>query len=402
MQALEGVKILDLTRLAPGPYCVMLLADLGADVIRIEEFGPRTGRRAEQPTVSEIYSEAHGFASPNSPYNALNRNKRSISLNLRMEESRKVFYKLAETTDVVVEEFRPGVTKRLGVDYETLRQINPRIIYCAVTGFGQDGPYRDQVGHDINYVALAGALSLIGNRGGPLVVPHNFIADLAGGGMHAAIAILAALIAREKTGRGQFVDVSMFDGVVSLMSMVLSYYFATNVAPGPGEHVDNGGFPFYSVYETKDGKYISIGAIEPGFWANLCRVIGREDLVSVQWDTGAKRDEMFARLRETFKLKSRDQWSRILSQVDSCAGRVQSLDELPSDAHIRHRKLIVEMMDPREGKVRQVGSPFKLSETPPQIRRHTPAPGEHTEEVLLEVGFSKTDIQALREKGACN
>ncbi|HEX76381.1 MAG TPA: CoA transferase [Dehalococcoidia bacterium] len=364
MQALEGVKILDLTRLAPGPYCVMLLADLGANVIRIEEFGPRIGRRAGHPTVSEVYSEAHGFASPNSPYNALNRNKRSICLNLRIEESREVFYKLAETTDVVVEEFRPGVTKHLGVDYETLCQINPRVIYCAITGFGQDGHYRDRVGHDVNYLALAGALSLIGNRGGPLVVPHNFIADFAGGGMHAAIAILAALMAREKTGRGQFVDVSMFDGVVSLMSMILSYFFATKVAPGPGEHLNDGGFPFYNVYETKDGKYISIGCIEPGFWANLCHAIGREDLIPAQWDTGAKRDETFAILQETFKLKSRDQWEQILGQIDSCMGKVQSLDEVPSDPHIWSRKLIVKITNPREGEVWQVGSPFKLSDPP--------------------------------------
>lgn len=201
MQALEGVKVLDLTRLAPGPYCVVLLADLGADVVRVEEFGPKTGTRAEQPTAAEIYSERHGFASPNSAYNALNRNKRSIALNLKTEEARKIFHKLAEAADVVVEEFRPGVTKRLGIDYETLRQINPRIVYCAITGFGQDGPYRDRPGHDINYVALAGALSLIGNRSGSLAVPHNFLADFTSGGMHGATAILAALIAPRKNGQ---------------------------------------------------------------------------------------------------------------------------------------------------------------------------------------------------------
>jgi crotonobetainyl-CoA:carnitine CoA-transferase CaiB-like acyl-CoA transferase len=402
MQALEGVKILDLTRLAPGPYCVMLLADLGADVIRVEEFGPKEGRRAAQPSSSDIYSEMHGFASPNSPYNALNRNKRSIALNLKTEEGRKIFYKLIETTDVVVEEFRPGTTKRLGVDYETLRQINSRIIYCAITGFGQDGPYRDLAGHDINYVALAGALSLIGYRGGPVVVPHNFLGDFAGGGMHGAIAILAALMARQKTGRGQFVDVSLFDGVVSLMSMILSYYFATGVSPGPGEHVDNGGFPFYNVYETNDNKYISLGPIEPWFWANLCRAVGREDLVSTQWDTGVKRDETFNVLKGLFKTKTRDEWHKILSETDTCASKVQTLDELPIDPHIQHRKLVVEIDHPHEGKVRQVGSPFKLSDTPPQIRRYTPASGEHTEEVLLEAGFSKAEIQNFRGKGACN
>jgi crotonobetainyl-CoA:carnitine CoA-transferase CaiB-like acyl-CoA transferase len=402
MQALEGLKILDLTRLAPGPYCVMLLADLGADVIRVEEYGAKTGRRAGQPSASETFSLKHGVAPPHSAYNALNRNKRSIALNLKTEEGRRIFYKLSETTDVVVEEFRPGTTKRLGIDYEGLRQINPRIIYCAITGFGQDGPYRDVVGHDINYIGLAGAQSLIGYRGGPLIVPHNFLADFAGGGLHGAVAILAAVIAREKTGRGQFVDVSMFDGVISLMTMILSYHFATGVAPGPGEHVNNGGFPFYNLYETKDGKYVSIGSVEPWFWTNLCRTIGREDLISDMWDMGEKRTKTFAALKELFKTKSRDEWHQILSERDTCVAKVQTLDELASDPHIQHRELIVEIMHPREGKVKQAGTAFKLSETPIKIRRYTPAAGEHTEEVLLQTGFSRAEIQAFRNKGACN
>lgn len=402
MLALEGVKILDLTRLTPGPYCTMLLADLGADVIRVEEYGPRTGRRAGYPPASELFSEIHGIASPNSPYNALNRNKRSIALNLKIDEGRKIFYKLAKRTDVVVEEFRPGTTRRLGIDYETLRQSNSRIIYCSITGFGQDGPYRDLVGHDINYVALAGALSLIGCRGGPLAIPHNFLADFAGGGMQATIAILAALQAREKMGRGQFLDVSMFDGVISIMSMILSYYFATGVAPGAGEHVNNGAFPFYNIYETKDCKYLSIGCIEPWFWANLCNAIGRDDLIPAQWDTGEKRTEIFATLKELFKTKSRDEWHQILNATDTCVSKVQTLDELSADPHVQHRKMIIEVTHPIKGKVKQVGSPFKFSETPPQIRFCAPAPGEHTEEVLLEADFSKAEIEKFREKGVCN
>lgn len=402
MQALEGVRILDLTRLAPGPYCVMLLADLGADVVRVEEFGPRTGRRAQFAAADEVYCEEHGFTSHHSPYNALNRNKRSIALNLKTDEGRRAFHRLAETADVVVEEFRPGVTERLGIDYRTLSGINPRLIYCAITGFGQDGPYRDRVGHDINYIALAGALSLIGSRDGSLAVPHNFLADFAGGGMHGAMAVLAALLARERTGRGQFVDVSMFDGVLSLMTAVMSYHFATGDVPGPAEHAINGGFPYYGVYETKDGGHITIGAIEPWFWANLCRAVGREDLAAAQWDTGKRREDSFGALQELFKTRTRDEWDEVLSGVDICAARVQSLDEVASDPQAQHRGMVVELDDPRRGKVRQVGSPFKLSETPPQMRRHPPLAGEHTEEVLLEAGFSRADIQVFRDRGACN
>jgi crotonobetainyl-CoA:carnitine CoA-transferase CaiB-like acyl-CoA transferase len=221
MLPLEGIHILDLTRLAPGPHCTMILADLGAEVLKIEEPGAPTGRRAEQAAGQSTQWKVTGI-DRYSPFNALNRNKRSMGLNLKSEAGREVFYRLAATADVVVEEFRPGVAKRLGIDYETLRQGNPRLIYCAITGYGQDGPYRHHVGHDINYISLAGALGLMGPKDGPPVIPHNLLADFAGGGMHGAIGVLAALMARQRSGRGQFVDIAMTDGVLNLQAALLS------------------------------------------------------------------------------------------------------------------------------------------------------------------------------------
>lgn len=401
IQALEGIKVIDLTRLAPGPYCTMILADLGADVIRVEEFGPLTGRRAEQSKGATISYEEVGFPEIDSPFNILNRNKKSIALNLKISESRQAFYKLVKGVDVVVEEFRPGTAERLGVDYETLSQINPRLIYCAITGYGQDGPYRNLAGHDINYISMTGALG-IWQRGNQPMIPSNLLADFAGGGMNAATAILAALIAREKTGRGQFVDVAMADGVLSLLSQILSWHYATGRVPRPDEHVTIGAFPCYNVYKTKDDKYISLGCVEPWFWANLCRVVGREDFIPYQYDTGAKRDEIFTYFREVFQAKDRDEWFQILSQTDICVGKVYTLDELDSNPQIQHRGMIVEIEDATLGKVKQVGTPFKLSDTPPQIRQLTSKYGQHTEEILHALGYTREEVDDLRQLGAIN
>lgn len=402
IQALEGIKVIDLTRLAPGPYCTMVLADLGADVLRVEEFGPLTGRRAEQAKGAALSLEDVGFPERDSPFNAFNRNKKSIALNLKISESRQVLYKLVERADIVVEEFRPGVTKKLGIDYETLSQINPQLIYCAITGYGQDGPYRDRPGHDINYISMTGALGMFGQQDSQPMIPGNLLADFAGGGMHAVISILAALIAREKTGRGQFVDVAMADGVISLLSQILSWHYATGRVPRPGGHVTTGFFPCYNVYKTKDDKYISIGCIEPWFWANLCRVLDREDFIPYQYDTGAKRGEIFNYFREVFQTKTRDEWFQILSRADVCVGKVYTLDELDSDPQIQHRKMIVETEDPALGKIKQVGIPFKFSEMPSQIGQPTCTLGQHTEEILLDLGYTKEGIKNLRQLGAIN
>lgn len=389
--ALEGIKIIDLTRLGPGPYCTMLLADLGADVIKIEPGGGRAAL-AIQPQSTE--EEERGRA-----YNAEGRNKRSIVLNLKIDQAREVFYKLAEQADVIADEFRPGVVKRLGVDYETIREINPRIIYCSITGYGQDGPYAQLPGHDINYISTGGAQSMIGPRGGPPVMTVNLIGDYAAGGMQAALGITAALMARERTGKGQHVDIAMTDGVVSLMHGEAAGYFATGRVPTRGDLLVIGGAPFYGIYETKDSKYVSIGALEPWFYENLCRALGREDLIAYEWNQ-EKWDEIASSFREIFLTKTRDEWVELLRQTDVCVAPVNSVDEVFSDPQVVHRKMVVEIDHPTLGKVKQVGISIKLSETPGAVRSTAPRPGQHTEEILRSLGYTKEGIAELRESGA--
>jgi crotonobetainyl-CoA:carnitine CoA-transferase CaiB-like acyl-CoA transferase len=397
---LEGITVLDLTRLAPGPYCTMILADLGAEVIKIEEPGPPTGRRAEQAGGLSPMPPQRAGVDRHAPHWALNRNKKTIGLNLKHDEARQIFYRLAEHADVVVEEFRPGVAKRLGIDYDTLRQRNSRLIYCAVTGYGQSGPYKDLVGHDINYISMAGCLGMIGSKGGAPVIPHNIIADFAGGGMHGAIGVLAALMARERTGRGQFVDIAMTDGIYSLLVSQLSTYFATGVVPRRGETQLDGGVHYYNVYETQDGKWLSIGSIEPWFYANLCKALGREDLLPYEFVEGEQRETLQHTLSDIFKTKSRDEWFDLLTRHDICVGKVYDLNETAHDPHLRARQMIVEVDHPQAGKVKQVGISVKLSETPGQIRFLAAPMGAHTEEILTAMGYSQEKVVELRTAGA--
>jgi len=394
MMPLEGTRVLDLSRLAPGPFCTMLLGDLGADVIVIE--APPEALHGALSTDQAI--------DPNSlerarAYNALGRNKRSIVLNLRQEAARDVFYRLARTADVVLEGFRPGVVKRLGVDYETLREVNPRLVYCSLSGFGQDGPYASAVGHDINYIALTGMLDMIGWAGEPPGIPLNVIADYAAGGLHAAYAILAALLARDKTGRGQYLDIAMSDGVMYLLAAALSQHFAGGGTMHRGEGMLNGGVPYYNVYETKDGGWVSVGCLEPHFFANLCRALDCDDLIPFQHDP-SHQAEVFNRFRESFLTKTRDEWTALLKGVDVCVAPVQSLAEAAADVHNRYRGMVVEVEHPALGKVPQVGVATKLSDTPGRVRHTAPRPGQHTDEVLLEMGLSARDITTLRDAGA--
>ncbi|MBI3302503.1 MAG: CoA transferase [Deltaproteobacteria bacterium] len=393
---LAGITVLDLTRLAPGPFCTMILGDMGAEVIRVQEPGPPTGRRAEQAGAAGTQMAGAGGTSA---YNALQRNKKSIGINLKDPEAREVFYNLVRKADVLVEELRPGVAKRLGIDYDTLKVKNPRLIYCAVTGYGQTGPYAPLAGHDLNYISQAGALSIIGPKNGLPTIPQNLLADYAGGGMQGALGVLAALFAREKTGRGQFVDAAMMDGVMYLIVQFLSGYFANGEIPVRGAGMLSGAAPHYNVYETKDGKLLSIGSLEPWFYANLCRAVGREDLIPYEFDE-SKHPELFAHLREVMKSKTRDEWFTFLNQTDQCVGKVLSLDELEHDPQVQARQMVIEVQDPKHGKVKQVGIAPKLSETPGSVRRLAPALGEHTDEILGGVGLAQAEINRLREKGA--
>jgi crotonobetainyl-CoA:carnitine CoA-transferase CaiB-like acyl-CoA transferase len=394
---LAGIKVLDLTKLAPGPFCTMILGDLGADVIKIEEPGPPTGRRAEQ--AGKAGTEGPGVPFSGSPFNALNRNKKSIGLNLKSGPGKEVFRRMVQRADVLVQEYRPGVAERLGIGYEQMSVRNDRLIYCAITGYGQDGPYRNLVGHDLNYIATAGVLSILGRAGQLPTIPHNLIADYAGGGMHAAIGILAALIARTQTGRGQYVDISMMDGSMALMAQSFASFFANGRLPARGETPLDGAIPNYNLYETKDGKIITIGAIEPWFFANLCRALGREDLVEHEYNS-ARRAEIQESFRAIFRTKTRDEWFEILSRTDVCVGKMNTLDEVEADPQVRARKMIVELDTPEGRKVKQVGISVKLSETPGSIRSLAPTLGQHTEEVMHGLGYSDEQIEKWRADGS--
>lgn len=396
MLPLDHIRVLDLTRLAPGPHCTMILADMGADVIRIEE--PGGGRRAaaERARTDPAARQAEERRDAS---NALNRNKRSIALNLKVAAARDAFYELVKTADVVVEGYRPGVVQRLGVDYATLAGINPRIIGCSISGYGQNGPYRLLVGHDINYIALAGALGITGHADGPPAIPANLLADYAGGGLHAALAICIALIARERTGRGQYIDLAMTDGVLTLMAAALSESLGTGVPVRRGVHRLTGGTPHYSVYQCADGRYIAIGANEPWFFENLCHALGGEEFAGDHAATGERREQVREFFRRTFKTRTRDEWFRYLFDKDVCIAPVYDIEEVEHDPQVQARQMIVDVPHPVFGTVKQVGLSLKLSETPGAIRRPPARRGEHTEEILTSLGWDAGRIAALRAAG---
>jgi alpha-methylacyl-CoA racemase len=393
MLALEGYKVLDLSRLAPGPFCSMVLGDMGADILLVEAPASAIGPGAATPAADA--SRAQRAAA----YDPLRRNKRSIQLNLREEAAREVFYKLAADADVVLEGARPGVVKRLGVDYETLRGINDRIVYCSLSGYGQTGPYQALVGHDINYISIGGALGMIGWPGQKPAIPLNVIADFAGGGLMAAFSILAALLAREKTSKGQFVDIAMSDGVLYLLAMFTGQYFGSGSAPTRGAFLLNGAAPHYNVYETGDGRWISLGSLEPHFFANLCHVMEREDFIAQQYDS-SKWPDMAEHFASRFKTKTRDEWFKILSEVDICAAPVYDFPEALQDPQNLARKMVIDVDHPDLGAIKQVGIAPKLSETPGAVRSPGVAPGAHTDEVLSSLGYSPSQVAELRSSGA--
>src|SRR5262245_5394104 len=389
--AFAGLRFLDLSRLLPGPYCSLLFADLGAEVIKVEEPGRGDYARRTPPFWRDSDVGAY--------FLLLNRNKQSISIDLKAEAGKGVFRRLARTADVLLESFRPGVMDRLGLGWEALRAENPKLVYCAISGYGQNGPYRNLVGHDVNYMGYAGALSVTGSRDGPPLTPGVQVADLGGGALMAAFSIAAALHHRRENGLGQFVDVSMTDGVVSWLIPHLAAYFATGRLPELGQERLNGGWPCYGVYETADGGHVTLGALEPQFWANFCRLVGREDLQSLQHAKGAERDRVEAELRQLFRTRPRAAWVELLHQTDVCAGPVLRLDEVVRDPQLLRRGLFTEVEHPKLGAVRQIAFPVQMSGTPARVTAPPPELGEHTDEVLRGLGYDEAGIEALRRDG---
>jgi len=389
IQALDGIKVLDLCRGYPPAFAAMHMGDFGADVIKVDPVG----------YVLALPMEA--AAQTMSAYTFIDRNKRSIKLNLKSEQGKEVIYKLIKKMDVLVENSRPGTMEKLGIGYDTLKEINPRLVFCAVSGYGQTGPYRDIVGHDANFMAISGALSLIGPKDGPPCWPSNMVADFAGAGLHPLIGILIALQARERTGKGQLVDIAYLDSVFSLISFDATMYMVSGEKRRRGLTPQTGGEPHCSTYLTKDNEYITIQFIETPFWKNFCEAIGRPDLIARQWPKDdADRQEMFKIMRELFLTKTRDEWWEWAKQRQVFFGPVLYIEEAMDDPQLRSRQMIMEKEHPVLGKINQLGNPLKLSDTPAQFKTYCPMPGEHTDEILGEMGYSVDQIQKLRETKA--
>jgi crotonobetainyl-CoA:carnitine CoA-transferase CaiB-like acyl-CoA transferase len=379
--ALDGIRVLDLTRMLPGPYASMILADLGAQVTKIEDLQGDPTRR----TPPLLKRESSTFLS-------VNRGKQSLALNLKTGPGVEIFHRLLKDADIVLEGFRPGVMERLGLGYDALRALQPGVIYCSISGYGQDGPMRDRSGHDINYLALAGVLGLQTDASGTPVLSGIQIADL-GGALFAVIGILAALAARHKTGEGQRIDVSMMDVGVALLPIAAARMFANQSLPLGARLPLSGSLACYNVYATSDGRYLSVGALEPKFWERFCRVIGRDDFVARQNDEG--QESMIRDVGNIIKTRTQAEWMECFRQTDACVEPVLSLDEAFKSPPARHRKMVLTVDHPSEGEIRQLNLPFKLSGTPPALREAAPLLGQHTRKILVSLGYTGEQIQNL-------
>ena len=378
--ALSGLKVLDLTMNLPGPYMTWILALLGADVIKVEN-----------PSGGDYSRALMGDGNSSPFFEAVNRNKRSVALNLKHPQGKRIFLNLLKSSDVLIDGFRPGTMEKLGLGYDDTSKVNPRLIHVSISGYGQTGPNRLKAGHDINYLALSGILSMTGSRNGDLALPGVQVADLAGGSLMALTGLLAAIIQREKTGKGQFVDVSMYDGLLSLATMVFAGVEAGLEPPEPSGMTLNGRYPCYGLYKTSDGRYMSLGALEFKFWKNFCEAVGRQDLIGAQFGD----QEVIAQLDVLFRSKTQEQWTKFMAGADACCEPVLNLYEAVDSPLALARSMV--NSDP-EGK-RSLGFPLKLSANllPPD----NPAPnlGEHTREVLKGVGMTDDELRSLAYDG---
>ncbi len=391
MRPLEGIQVLDLSRLIPGPYCSLLLADMGAEVIKVED--PQGGDHGRQtrPFIGGVSSR----------FLLLNRNKKSVALNLKAEAGRRVFLQLAEKADVVVESFRPGTMDKFALEYEKVRAVNPRIIYCSISAYGQDGPYRDIVGHDINILGLSGLLDITGVRHGQPIIPGVTIADNAAA-MFSALGILAALLAREKTGQGRYLDLSMLDSVVSWLFDSVQYQLALGRTPGKSEGRLWGGVPNYGVYETKDGRYITLGSLEPKFKEALLKKLGWEEPIHGQGALSpggvAVDEDLAAFLRRTLLTRTQEEWVEELEPLNLCFTPVNTVGEAVSHPQVISRRMVVEVEDPQAGHTKIIGDPLKVSD-PPVEPRPAPLLGQHTRETLAGLGYGDAEIEEMRRHG---
>ncbi len=382
---LDSVRVLDLSRLLPGPYATQLLADAGADVIKVEDTGSGDYARAMPPYTDEGVGVV---------FDAVNRGKRAVALDLKSKEGQQALHRLAEDADVVLETFRPGVADRLGVDYETLSEHNENLVYCSLTGYGQEGPLANRVGHDLNYVGRAGMLDLTReDEHSKPQIPGYTVADM-GGGLFAAFSIVSALLSRELgSAGGEYIDVSMTDVVLSFSQAVAQSVFDGDQAR-PGEGELNGGYPWYDVYETAGGEYVTFAALEPQFFMAFCEAIDREDLKGAHMSDGAEREALREELTEIFGSRTRDEWTEYLDGVEASVEPVYTLTEALEDDQIAARNVIWDERRPR------IGFPAQGSDAPTDRGRPVPGQGEHTGEILREVGYSEAQLEELAEAGA--
>ena len=387
-QPLENINVLDLSALLPGPFCSMIMADFGARVIKIER--PRSGDlMRDYPYRYPLYSG--NFAT-------LNRNKESLTLNLKSDEGRSVFLKLVERGDILIEGFRPGVMDRLGFGYEALSKINKGLIYCSISGFGQEGPYRDLAGHDLNYIGLNGILDLTGKRKGAPVVPGILVSDIGGGAYPALVGVLLALLMRNATGKGQYIDISMYDGSFFWLFNAAGTYFTSGVTPTRGKEFTNGGSARYQVYPTKDRHYLAVGALEDHFWMNLCDLLNIEDprIRLHDWENADLAVEV---LTEKFKSKTSREWAEAFQGKDVCANVIRDFGEAASDSHFEFSRMIQEISGPDGRPQKILGNPIKMSDTPHQIRQAAPVLGQDNDRILKELGYSDEECKAFADRG---
>ena len=383
---LTGVRVLDLTRLLPGPLATQHLADYGADVVKIEDTGAGDYAR----TLGAMGGDTSYL------YQVVNRNKRSLRLDLKHPDGKAAFEKLVETADILVEGFRPGVMDKLGLGYEALARINPRLVFCSISGYGQTGPYALRAGHDINYIGYAGVLDQIGTAGGAPAISNLQLGDLLGGTMTALFGVLVALVDARASGKGRLVDVSMTDGVMAHAIFPLTEVLANGRVKPRGEDLLTGEVPCYGVYRTADGRYMAVGALEEKFWHLLCDTLGRPDLKPAHLASGAAGAVARAEVAAIFGARTQAEWIEVFDAVDCCVTPVLTMEESLENPQLRARGMVTEV-----GGVRQFGRPVRLSAMPSVPARPAPAvAGADSDAVLMEAGFSPADIERLRATGA--
>ncbi len=386
---LHGLKVLDFTTLLPGPYATMAFADMGADVLRVVS-------RSRPDIVASIPPAIPG-TDISAAFAHLGRGKRCMTLNLKDSRATQIIHRLIAHYDILIEQFRPGVMAKFGLDYGRLKNVNPSLIYCSLTGYGQTGPLRDRAGHDINYLARSGIMSYSGRKEtGPSLTGMQ-IADVASGSNNAIIGILAAVICRNKTGKGQHIDISMTDGMIAFNAMYGAGFLVNGQEPGREKTLLNGG-SLYDFYETKDGRYLSVGSIEPQFFASFCETINCPDLIPGGIEP-PDIESVKKRVRDIIKTRTREEWMGKFAKVDACVEPVLSLSEALRSNYAQERELVVEVGLPGGQKVRQIGSPIKFSETRPEHKEAGASPGIHTKDVLLELGYSEEEIKEFEKTG---